>query len=471
MSPRLTLAALRNYVRPVFWRENPFALLSVLFLLMFLTTYVGEINPFHVKNFHAAIDKVKDGMVGGSWWYICIFAPTTLSAQYWRQVSTALAPSVPCLLRAEYNAVLVALGLCVVVLAAPFMLIGAPIFGCLAITCTATIVGGIFGSNGGSKGHSAAQRKLVVFLLIPFMFIGFIPGLIWRVLGAPYWVTVPLVFTAVVVVCLGLRFFPAQALIQDAALEHRLDQKKAKKLQRRPRRAQLSRLLVWRPKFMTPDVLPHTMAVQIGPVGKLLGLILFIAVGTGFGLLANLQQHGHGLGWHEQLQSSLMVMGIIVLFPMSSWLLLRQDWPFIYLAGRYGSRLGFTQALFRAHQRNALHVSALASVLSLVGLLVSGMPVLRVIGGGMVMGLLIFGLSYAAALPLFWRELGGKGVTITFIVASVLVFQWLFMADIWAHKYALLWLLLAVVIAGVGALVGYLAPQRLTKLDWPLDTP
>lgn len=471
MNPRLTLAALRNYARPVFWRENQFSLLAVLFVVMFLLSYFTELNPLHVKNTHAAVDEIRNGMIGQSWWYVCVFCPSALSAQYWRQISTALSPNVPYLLRAEYNAILVVLGLCVVALAAPFMLIGAPIFGCLAITCTATIVGGIFGAGGGGKGHSSARRKLVSMLLIPFMFIGFIPGLIWRVLGAPYWLTVPLVLAAVVVVCLGLRFFPIQALMQDSVLEHRLAQKQAKKAPHRPIRAKVLQLLLWRPKVLTPDVLPHTMAVRMGPVGQLLVMTLVVVAGTGVSLLTNLQQHGHGVGWHKQLQSSLMMMGVLVMFPLSSWLMLRQDWPFIYLAGRYGSRLGFTQALFRAQRRNALQVSALASVLSLVGLLISGMPVLRAIGGGVVMGLLIFGLSYVAALPLFWRELGGKGVTLAFTMIGVFGFEFLFMADIWAHKHALLWGALAVAVAACGGLVGHIAPQRLAKLDWPLETP
>ena len=471
MSPRFTLAALRNYARPVFWRENSYSLLVPLSLALFLSAYFGEINPFHVKNLHAAVDKIKNGKVSAFWWYICMLCPAALSAQYWRQITTSLAPNVPHLLRAEYNAALVVLGLCIVALAAPFMLIGAPVFGCLAIACVGTILGGILGSNGGRKGHSLRMRWVIAISMPPVALIGFVPGLIWRVLVAPYWIAVPTTFVSVVLICLVLRFFPAQALIQTSVLEQKIDQKQAKSAPRGPIKTQFVHLLLWRPKFLKQDVLPNTMAVQMGLLGQLLIMILIVVVGTGSSLLAALPKHGHILAWQPLLQGSLIYVGMFALAPLSSWMMMRQDWPFIYLAGRYGSRLGFAQALFRAQRRNALEISGLAAVVSLVVLLVSGLHVLQAIEGGVVLGTCIFGLSYTAALPLFWRELGGKGVTVAFMMIGIFGFQFLFMAYIIPPTRSPLWLALALAIAALGALVGYVAPKRLAKLDWPLETP
>lgn len=470
MKARYVIAALRNYGRAVFFRDNPYALLALLFIAVFVVQYGALLKHGPVHQGQMVVDLFRQANVSKPWWMLCMMLPAGLTMHYWRQVSGPFVSTIPHFLRAEYCAIFILLPFFILALALPFILAGAPVFGALAITCCATVWGGVAGA-GGAKGHSLLLSRGLRILFGLFVIVGFIPGVLWWVLFAPLWVTLPLTCLTLALTVLGLLYFPARAVLQMAEIEHRHDVK-SRKLDRPRVRAVVfcRRLLLWRPSFLRQETLPNTMVVKLGPVGQIIFMVVIIIFATGIVFIG---AHGQGLRhWRQALPMSLPMMGMLVMAPLTSWLFLRQEWPFLYLAGRYGTRQSFARRLFRAQLRILLETAGLVGVVSVIAFLISGERVLEAIEGGVIAALLLFGLSYLVVVPLLWGELGGKGVTTIFIFVSILGFQMLYLSYIGGGaQHEFLWLLLAAAIALCGVGLGYVGPRRLAKIDWPLETP
>lgn len=468
MKARYVIAALRNYGRAVFFRDNPFALITLLFIAFFITNYWALLKHGSVHQTNVLAELLRQG--SKSWWLLCVALPAALTVHYWRQVSGPFVSAIPHFLKAEYCTIITILALSITALALPFVFAGAPLFGALAITGCATVLGVVMGVVVAKRASSLLRRGLRSLLGL-FILVGFIPGVLWWGLFAPLWVTLPFTCLALAVIILGLLYLPALALGWMAAIEQRHDTKSQKLDHPRVRAVAFCwRLLLWRPAFLRQETLPNTMVVQLGPVGQIVFMVVILIFATGMVFLG---AHGQGLRhWRQFLPMSLGIMGMLVMVPLTSWLFLRQEWPFLYLAGRYGTRQNFARCLFRAQLRNVFEAASLVGIVSMIVFLISGERVLEAIEGGGVASLLLFGLSYLVVVPLLWRELGSKSINSVFVTIGIIGFHALFTPYVVVGaQHELFWLLLAAAIALCGVGLGYVGPRRLAKIDWPLETP
>jgi hypothetical protein len=471
MKPRLVGVALRNYWSPVFVRENPLLFSALMFLLGCAVSYHTGLTTVQEHGVRALFHQRSPFIM--FWWFLTFMLTGCYARQYWRQITAGIAAIVPELVVAEYGAIILMLALILLVLAAPFWSFGAPLLGGLALASVGMMVGSAAGTSA-PTGQSRPIRALIGLAMLPFMLLAFIPQFLVSVMFAPQWLAALILVTVLATIGVGLRYFPAQALMQTDALELTLD--------RRATRAApvgglgaifapLGQLIRWQPGFMKTDPLPETLIMQVGPLGSLLGQILTTSLVVGFDALFGLMSDTTGGHFHHFLLGALPQSLVFGLFASGRWLLNRSEWPFLFMGGRYGGRIGFARAMFRAHRRNAIQMATSAGLVGIAMLLLlARMEWVWAILGGLVIAGLLFGLSYATAIPLFWHEFGGKGISVFFQTASFSVGIISLEFGVFVHGLQFAFLPLAALAVLFGLAMERIGARRLAWMDWPLES-
>jgi hypothetical protein len=464
-------AALRNYGRPVFVRENPLIFSALIFMVASAFEYHLAMREVHARGFHAWFQH--SSMFFFSWFMLTFMLPGCCSRQYWRQITTGIAGIIPGLIAAEYTAILLVLALMLVVLSAPFWGLGAPAIGAMALAAIGIVAGGSMGMAAPTGQHRAV-RALLGLSVIPALMLANQPRYLALVVFAPVWVSALILLGAVGVIVVGLRYFPAQALLQGDALETTLNQRAARAAGKQPSNgafAWIGRVWRWQPGFLQSGPVVSNLTMRAGPIGSLIGQALFTGLMAGFYLVL-FQIVGHSKShFQHMLLGSLPQSLVFSMFVTTRWLLDRNDWPLLFMAGRYGGRVGFARAMFRAHRRNSLQVAASSAVVGLVLLLIltrTSLP--RALISALVITGLMFGASYSTAIPLFWREFGGKAITLFFQFAGFLIATFTIESGLFFHGLKLFVFPIAFVVLLFGLVADRVAAQRLAQMDWPVAT-
>lgn len=456
-------AALRNYVSLVVVRDNPQA-----FTASYATLCCYLFAAMDRRR--VALHGIRSLFAGESnltlWWLAACFLPMALMTQYWRQVRSTLAPAIPALVEAEFCAICLVLVAALAALGAPFILLGAPVAGTLALVASGMLVGGGAVATA-PTGQRGLARSWQTAIFIPLMLLGFVPGMMARLVFAPWPLGCAVLVLALCALFAGLRFYPARAAVQTEAMQARGD--------RAPSPPSLARglpaLLAWRPRFMPAAPLPSNFGLLLGPFGALLASFLQIsALVLVLCILASLQ----GEGWRTALRhSGPMAVGQGIAFGVitaGQWLMNRGEWPVLFAAGRFGSRRSFARHIFRAH---AVNTAQRALCDALVGTVFAA--ALGAVHGVHVAALaliifgLVFGASYAASVPLLWREFGGKGLAVGLRMAAVLLIMTVLTFGVMQHGITPLAGLAAAAVFLFGLAMAWLGPQRLAAMDWPFE--
>jgi hypothetical protein len=470
---RLTLAALRNYTSPVIARENG---------LIFNVVIFGAFQPFVWRSL--AHQAAKHGLLAAltaehsdlfMWWLLAYFLPACIALHFYRQVRADLSPAVPRLIAAERAAASLMFLLSLGALSAPLLVLGAPPAGAFALAAAGMLMGGISGSFTNS-GASKLTRGIAVLLYLPVMFIGLTPHGLATLLFLPTPLTAGLALAFTGALLISLVYRPAHAAAHETAQDAAADAFADRAAARPPRQNQavqrIEAFMAWRPAFIPVSPLPSLFGQYLGlPASALIILgqiLLFVAFMTGVAMLVDHRSFAHELP-HTAPQA-LAYAALISNFASGQWLLARGDWPYIFSAGLYGPRPNFAQALFRAHRYKTIEQALLAAALVTAAAVAlhltspSRVPALLII----ILGFSIGG-AYAGAIPLLFNELGGKAVTITCTLVATLGTT-LALALVLSNDFLIPALFAALAALGLAAVLDHIAPARLARLDWPLET-
>lgn len=432
MSLRLIGAALRNYVRPVLVRENPPAISAAIFTALMTARLLHERDFVRVHGLTSVFHHGLSAFVM-FWWMIALFWPSCVSRHYWRQATTHISMAVPHFLEAEYSAILLVLLLVGIALATPLLALGAPIIGSIALA-TLPMIGGMSAPQ--ATGQSRRKRVILTLLLLPLSLIFLFPGSMGWLLFAPLWITLPILLATAGAVVAKLRYLPARAQLQIDSLAARREAG-AWQPSSEPRRRLLQvvwRCMRWQPRRWQDDALPRTLTVPLGPLGWVVFLSVTLAISVGLGILLR--------AFHEPLahavrQSALMAVTQLPMFAVlisGKWLMVRSDWPFLYLAGRHGPRHGFSRSLFRAHRRNALQLAGSTGLIAFLALrALMRTPDGTALTASASVAALVMGLTYVVAIPLLWRELGGRGMNLALNILAAFAATMTFAIGFGAH--------------------------------------
>ena len=469
MKLRLVRAALGNYSRAVLVRENPPAISCALFILLVGLRIPHERHFVHAHGLATVFDHGFSGFVM-MWWMLALFVPSCIARHYWRQVTTEISMAIPGVPEAEYGAVLIALLLAAIALATPLTALGGPLIGSMSVA-TLPMIGGMAYPQ--ATGQSPRKRVLLALLLLPLSLIFLVPRSIGWLLFAPLWITLPMLLTTAGVVAAKLRYFPARALLQIDSLEHRIDQRVGAAYAAPPRGIlqAIGHCMRWQPERWQEDALPRTQLAPFGPVGWGAYFAILMAFFIGLGMLLRVFHEPLAHAVHQSVLMAVTQLPIFGLIATGKWLLIRSDWPLLYLAGRHGTRNGFTRALFHAHRRIALQLAVSSGLVTFL-VLTAFIRITHVaaLTAGASLGALVFGLSYLVAIPLFWKELGGRGWNFALNFSAAMLAAIVMASGFGAHGLQFWLLPVSVVIAGAALIAEPVLARRLAQIDWIFET-
>jgi hypothetical protein len=470
---RLTLAALRLYASPVVARQNPLIINVLIFTAVQPLVWWLIAHQAARHGLRAALTSAHSSLF--FWWLLAYFLPSCIAFQFGRQVRADVAPAIPRFIAAERAAASIAILLSLALLSVPLLALHAPLAGAIGLTAAAAVMGGTAGGVAQS-GASRVVRGLSVLLYVPVMLIGLTRQGLTTILYLPPPLAGALALSCVAALLLGLGYRPAHAQAQEAASDQAMDEAEQRAAAAPPRRqpTRLVTIMAWRPGFMPVSPLPTMFGQHLGLPATALSLAVQI-----FGLLgitvalAMLTAHvGFPAALHQSAPQALASGALLGNLAGARWLMSRGEWPFLFTAGLYGPRTGFAHALFRAHRARTAEQALLAALLVTATALALHLvtphqaPALLII-----IGALSAGGAYGSAIPLLFNELGGKAATVTcnLIVAlsSILILSLTLRSP--TH---LLHLALLAAAAGLAlaATLDHLAPTRLARLDWPIET-
>ena len=471
MRPRLLAAALGNYWRPVFVRENQMLLSAAMFSISAVMGFALQVHFIRLHGVRALFAHQSPAVM--MWWLMSFMLTGGVARHYWRQITAGIAAAVPGLIDAEYAAILLMFALVLGVLTAPFIALGAPVIGSMALASIAMVVGGAAGATV-PTGQVGWVRRLSGLAMLPFFFLAFIPGMLGRVVFAPPSVAAVILLIGLGLIGSGLRYFPAKALLQTDALEGAIERQGVKSANINAVGgifAALGRVLRWQPRWMGLGAVPTTMRMRVGPLGALVGQCvltgLMLAVNLALAARSGDTSHHIMAGLRGALPQSL----IFGLFISGQWLMIRTEWPFFFMVGQHHGRLGFARLMFRAHRLHALQMAGSSGLLAvLMAAILGHAGIFRAGLAGLVVTSLVFGLSYCAAVPLLWRRFGGKPVIVLFQMLGALIGLFSIEFGIFFHGFQPVVLGIGVLAVGFGLVIERVAARRLAEMDWPLET-
>lgn len=468
MTAPLVRAALRNYVSPVFVRDNMVIVaagLDVTAMLICLKSAARVVAHGGVRALlsHQSIFQTV-------WWMVAFLVPNAVTTHYWRQIKSNLATAIPDLAAAERAAVSIMLAGVFLLLALPFLWLGAPVWGTLALTSIGLVMGG--GTTAAPGAHRVVS-VLRALLIAPIMLVGFAPGYLAMIMFAPPRLDAAIVLAIGVVMAAGLYYRPAQAAQQGEDVERRIDRAVGRRaVTRRPSVVfnGIRRLLFWKPWFLSDLPLPAALNLPLGPIGIGVSITAMTAL---FTLSMSVVSWITGNGFvHAAMTQGRQTLGIgisLTLLAGGQWLLNRDDWPVLFMAGRYGGRQGFCRSMIRAHCSNIIQSSLWCGVVGAAGGVLFGAmrPDQAPLAAIAVFGIM-FGMSFAPGLPLLWRERGGKAATFAANYAGYMIALMTFQTLIMRHGPTTLSLIIAAAAMIFGIVMLRFIPARLAVMDWPI---
>ena len=468
MNLRLVRAALRNYLRPTLVRENPLAMSSAIFSLLVALRFPAERRFVQLHGLAAMFHHGLSPFVM-AWWMVALFAPSCVTRHYWRQVTTEISMAAPGLIEAEHGAIATVLFFVGLVLATPLLPLGGPIIGSLAVA-TLPMIGGL--SSPRATGQSRRRRLLLVLLLLPLSLLFLIPSSMAWLLFAPLWVTLPVLLATSAVTGARLRYLPARARLDVESSEQRQDFRAGQNTGTSPRGAlaALWKLMCWQPRRWRDDPLPRTLMTPFGPGGWILYSALIMGFMIGTGVLAREFHEPLRRAMHRSVVMAIAESPMFAIFATGKWLSSRGDWPFLYLAGRNGTRSGFTRTLFHAHRRTGIQLAgSVALVIFLALIAFMHVALSDALDASVSAAGLAFGLSYAVAAPLLWNEIGGKGLTVALNGVAAMSATMIFVTG-FASRGLQTWLLpVSVAIAAAALALEPVFARRLAQMDWTFE--
>ncbi|GFE96211.1 ABC transporter permease [Gluconobacter sp. Gdi] len=158
--------------------------------------------------------------------------------------------------------------------------------------------------------------------------------------------------------------------------------------------------------------------------------------------------------------------GCVMLVIGDKWLLDRQHWPLLLVTGRFGSRLEFVRAVFRAKLSRMLIITPIR-VLTLVVPYAVLKPLLpaTAIFEALDLIVLVGGMTLCSALPFVIMRAPPKSVVFAFNLAPLLLIQ-MCSPFLLSVRYAAYLAMTALVL---GLLSYCFAPYRLSRSDWPYE--
>ena len=219
-------------------------------------------------------------------------------------------------------------------------------------------------------------------------------------------------------------------------------------------------------KPLTPYQLRQMLLAPTAPVSFrtdiLISLILIPVLLSVFAVIeAFLSHHSFGAAWVKSVGT-----GCVMLVIGDKWLLDRQHWPLLLVTGRFGSRLKFVQAVFKAKLSRMLIVTPIR-VLSLVVPYAVLKPLLPTTAFYYALDLIVLavGMTLCSALPFLLLRSPAKSIVFAFNLAPVLLIQLCspFLLSVRNATY------LAITALVLGFLSYLFAPYRISRSDWPYD--
>ena len=460
------IAALRNYASVVFLRENPLVITAI-----WIIAASGLMAAMTVGNPISLLDHDR-GLVY-LLWGSCWILPSVVLAHYWRQVLAAHAPAVPGMPGAELRAALVMLGLVIALIDAPWLRLGAPVGGMLALTLGGVVISGslvppLVSARGMPGPLWLWAMRLRLALLAGVVLFGFEHHWFGALVAAPLRVTIPLGL-AMAAIIIGVL-----SRVPDLVRQVNARSTPLPALRARSGLGWFRKLLDYRPYFWPDAPVPAQFALPTGPIGLLLnvGLQYAIVFGVDYVVYHQTGAH-HASGLHRAAQQSMALVAGLTVAQLSQSLLNRSGFALTFLAGRYGARLNYSRMVFRVFMINAL---IRCVVVTMIGMAMAAWlrmvsDEVALIDGALIL-LTMLGSCLFGALPLLWHDFGGIGVA-AFCAMGGYLFCY---SGVFAALTARGAMVIAVpaVIAGIavigGTVIWRLAPGRLATMDWPVDT-
>jgi hypothetical protein len=470
---RLTLAALRNYASPVIARDNPLIINVVIFSGMQFVTWPLLAHRIARQGLRAGLEAGHSDLFW--WWILAYMLPACIALHFYRQVRADISPAIPRFMAAERAAASLVFLMALGVLAAPLIVVGAPPAGALGLAAAGMVMGGAGGSFS-NTGASKLKRSLVLLFYVPVMILGFTPHGLTGIVFLPTPLAAGLAIACTGALLFELGFRPAHAQVQETARDTAADTIATRAAERsqgqHPAAQRIAAFLAWRPASSPRSPLPTMFGQYLGLPAVVLAIAVQIVFLLGFmvGITMLVGHESFARALHEVGPQALGYAPLIGNIGATQWLVTRGEWPYLFSAGLYGPRASFAQALFNAYRHRSVEqavfaaplVTATAFALHLIT--AAQVPLLIFIIAGLSLG-----SAYAGAIPLLFNDLGGKAANI--FCNFIGTFAGIFAISIPLETHHLLPGLLAAT-AGLALAItlARLAPTRLARLDWPLET-
>lgn len=463
-----TLHALRLYASPVFFRENG-SLVGAGFYIVLLAlqtfSHLHDTKLWQHGHFHQPTTLA-------TWWWLAqqmLFAG--IANQYWRQVRSPLASLYPRMLAAEYRAILIVLGFGIVAMLLPMLLVGAPALNVAALEAVSLPM--TLGSDIAGPRVLRSRMRWLRLALIMLVFIMFmIPSMQDRILAAPWFVALGLIVLGATLAFIELQHSPMPVDTATADGKPR-QQKPARTIGHRP--AAVLRVLSWQPPWTRRMPVPQSFDAT-APLLSMLGIIsltvVFMLGATAF----NAVSHRHWPQWHDALSGAQSVPRFICMISamgLSSWLLSRRDWPFLFVLGPFGNRAVFTRRLYRAHAFRAVQTVTITALLSTGIACASGMtPLSRLPAATAAIACAMLAAAYVPSLTVFATRAPRPGITQFLITITSTIGVQLAVAFFLETHHVPVWSwAIAAMIVPFCIAIDRLAPAALARTDWPIEPP
>lgn len=350
---RDTLRALRLYVSPVFFRENPAVYTSIAYGLV----CCGAVYHLHGRIFWHDGRFTMPDFLAPFWWLLLQACFTALNMHYWRQIRS---PSTFMLQRmqvAEYRAVHVALPLMFVLLALPVALLGAPVLNVMALESINAVVW--------SGADRVGPRDLRARMRVPRMILSLgafmamlVPSAQSRLLSAPWWVVAALLLVTVPMVLAEYRF---RSYGMAGEVPVRTPRGRRARVPTPFTRA-VAGVLMWQPPWVRRVPLPDGFASG-SPLGFMLQVVVIAGVVGTFGMVVACvteQTLPSSDLLHHSARTGVLQAVLFSTLGLVGWMRSRRDWPFLLSLGPFGGRRDFARAMYRAHGLRSLQAAVLA---------------------------------------------------------------------------------------------------------------
>lgn len=525
------LHALRLYVSPVFVRENYSLLTGIVWLCV---AYFIAFTDHEATHWQDGLFKLPSSL--STWWWLGLQGLiTSVSVHYWRQVRSPLARMTPGMITAEYRAVHFVLVFVTVVMAIPIWHLGAPLLNILALEALSLCMVVNSDMTTPKALRSGPIRWLRMVLMVGMFFVFLFPQAQERVLSAPWYVGAALLMVGVTLTLIELQHIPApvQGHVPGAAqvgqsgkIKVRLGARKigqmmqAMKEPGQNKRAsppintgfhapavepqtvsvavqdqtlsdvenwgasfpsqntrgsrQFTRIMMWQFPWLRKPPVPNTM-ITPGPAGFLVTSIALVSVFFCINFVVETVHAGHWPEWAAIRKSMITVAQMICMISangLTTWILMRADWPFLLNLAGYGTRADFAYALYATHAKRAVQSAALAALLCApLGIEMAGLAWSRLPITMLALFVLIVGSSYLPSVGLLLtpRKTRPAIIHVLNMLGSFVYVQMGFALLLSEHSVPVwLW---GILLASVpfSLVMAWLGPRALARVDWPIE--